>query len=122
MLSQKTKEDLKQWLTQRLNQIMANSKDTFLDIGAFKDRLTDQLDQASLESDMGLTLRIKERESKLMIKIRETLGRLEDGTFGTCENCGKEISVKRLMARPVTTLCINCKREQETSEKSVAIN
>ncbi|MBW1799204.1 MAG: TraR/DksA C4-type zinc finger protein [Deltaproteobacteria bacterium] len=122
MLSERKKEELKEWLTQRLNEILGNAKGTLVDIGDFKDRLSDRMDQASLDSEMGLALRIRERETKLLRKIRDALGRLEDGTFGICENCGEEISVKRLMARPVTTLCIHCKKEQETAEKARATN
>ena len=122
MLSEKNKEYLKEWLTQRLNEILGNAKDTLVDIGDFRDRLSDQTDQASLDSDMGFALIIREREAKLMRKIRDALGRMEDGTFGTCEKCGEEISVKRLMARPVTTFCIDCKKEQETVEKTMATN
>jgi len=54
----------------------------------------------------------------LLAKIEEALERVEDGTFGVCEACGEEIGVKRLEARPVTTLCIDCKTLQETKEKA----
>jgi DnaK suppressor protein len=53
----------------------------------------------------------------LLNKIRETLERLEEGEFGVCESCGEEIGEARLRARPVTTLCIECKTEQERQEK-----
>jgi DnaK suppressor protein len=62
-------------------------------------------------------LRIRERERRLITKITEALERIEEGTFGICERCGEDISDKRLEARPVTTLCINCKQEQEDLEK-----
>jgi len=54
-----------------------------------------------------------------MLKIQEALQRIEDGTFGICEQCGCEISEGRLEARPVTTFCIECKEEQENKEKIV---
>ena len=63
----------------------------------------DPTDRASLESDRNFQLRIKDRERKLIQKIKEALDRIEDGSFGTCESCGKPISEKRLMARPMTT-------------------
>ena len=77
----------------------------------------DPTDRASLESDRNFQLRIKDRERKLMQKIKEALDRIEDGTFGTCESCGKPISEKRLMARPMTTQCIDCKTEDEQKER-----
>ena len=80
--------------------------------GAFPD----PTDRASLESDRNLTLRIRDRERKLRNKIDDALARIEDGTFGMCEVCGDEIGTERLEARPVTTLCINCKESQEQDE------
>ena len=77
----------------------------------------DPTDRASLESDRNFLLRIKDRERKLIQKIKEALDRVEDGTFGTCESCGKPISEKRLMARPMTTQCIDCKTEDEQKER-----
>ncbi len=82
-----------------------------------KDDLPDPTDRASLESDRNFLLRIKDRERKLIQKVKEALQRIEDGTFGTCELCGKPISEKRLIARPVTTLCIQCKTEGEVQEQ-----
>ncbi|HXN07469.1 MAG TPA: TraR/DksA C4-type zinc finger protein [Nitrospiria bacterium] len=74
-------------------------------------------DQATAVADQNFLLRIKEREQKLLKKIDEALERIAAGTFGICENCGNEISSKRLLARPVTTLCIECKTRQEQEEK-----
>ena len=77
----------------------------------------DPTDRANLESNRNLTLRIRDRERKLRLKIEEALGRIEDGTFGICEVCEEGISESRLTARPVTTLCINCKEDQEVDEE-----
>lgn len=76
----------------------------------------DPNDRASLESDRNLTLRIRDRERKLRSKIEEALARIEDGSFGICESCGEPIGEKRLEARPVTTLCVACKENQEDEE------
>ena len=81
--------------------------------GAFPD----PTDRATVESDRTLTLRIRDRERKLRNKIEDALARMQDGTFGICEVCEEEIDFKRLEARPVTTLCINCKSEQEQDEE-----
>ncbi len=79
--------------------------------------IPDPSDRASLESDRNFLLRIRDRERKLILKVKEALERIDNGTFGICEACGKAISEKRLMARPVTTLCIDCKTEREHQEK-----
>ncbi len=78
----------------------------------------DPTDQASVETDRSFDLRIKDRERKLIRKINQALTRIKDGEFGICESCGGNISVKRLQARPVTTLCIDCKQEQEQEERT----
>jgi DnaK suppressor protein len=78
----------------------------------------DPTDRASLESDRNFLLRIKDRERKLIMKVKEALDRIDNGTFGICESCGKPISEKRLMARPVTTQCIDCKTEEEKKERT----
>jgi DnaK suppressor protein len=78
----------------------------------------DPTDRASFESDRNFLLRIKDRERKLISKVKEALDRIDSGTFGICESCGKQISEKRLMVRPVTTQCIECKTEDEKKELS----
>jgi len=77
----------------------------------------DPTDRASLESDRNFLLRIKDRERKLIMKVKEALDRIDNETFGICESCGKPISEKRLMVRPITTLCIDCKTEGEQKER-----
>ena len=81
------------------------------------ENLPDLGDQASVVADQNFMLRLKEREQRLLKKIDEALDRLANGTFGVCESCGGEISIKRLKARPVTTLCIECKTKQEEDER-----
>ena len=83
-----------------------------------KEDFPDPTDRASLESDRNFLLRIKDRERKLIMKVKEALDRIDDGAFGVCESCGKPISEKRLIARPVTTQCIDCKTEEEKRERS----
>jgi len=87
---------------------MTDSKDTF----------PDPTDRATLETDRNFLLRIRDRERKLIEKIKEALERIDNGTFGICEVCGREIGEERLKVRPVTTLCIACKKEQEVREKA----
>jgi DnaK suppressor protein len=77
----------------------------------------DVSDQASAEVDQNFSMRIKEREQKLLKKIDEALDRMNKNTYGICERCEEEIPYQRLKARPVTTLCIACKTLQEQEEK-----
>ena len=77
----------------------------------------DMGDQASAETDTNFMLRLRGREQRLLKKIEEALDRIDKNTFGICDDCGLEIDVKRLEARPVTTMCIECKMHQEEDEK-----
>ena len=83
------------------------SQETFADVS----------DQASAEADQNFSMRIKEREQKLLKKIDEALDRMDKQTYGICERCEEDIPYERLKARPVTTLCIACKTLQEQEEK-----
>ena len=74
-------------------------------------------DQATAETDRNFMLRLRGREQRLLKKIDQALERVEGGTFGICEDCGNEINLKRLEARPVTTMCIDCKTLQEEEER-----
>jgi len=78
----------------------------------------DLSDLASIESDRNFSIRIKERERRLLKKINLALEQIKNGSFGICESCGEEIGKKRLLARPVATLCIQCKTEAEREEKA----
>lgn len=79
--------------------------------------LPDINDQASLESERSFEIRIRDRERKLIGKVQESLRKIADGSYGICVSCGDAIGAKRLMARPVTDLCINCKSEMEAEER-----
>ena len=79
----------------------------------------DPTDRAALESDRNFLLRMRDRERKLLTKIGEAFARIDDGSYGQCEECGGEIGIERLKARPVTTLCIACKSAQEARESKV---
>jgi DnaK suppressor protein len=80
--------------------------------------LPDVSDQASAEEDQRFSMRIMEREQKLLKKVNEALDRMKSQTYGICEQCGEDIPYKRLKARPVTTFCIECKTIQEQKERS----
>ncbi len=77
----------------------------------------DPNDRASQETDISLELRNRNRETKLIKKVEEALERINVDEYGYCDNCGVEIGLKRLEARPTATLCIDCKRQQELIER-----
>ena len=104
-------------LTQKMSEILEDAEKTVFDMTTGKENFPDPNDRASLESDRNFELRIRDRERKLLAKIQEAIKRIDDSVFGMCEVCGGEISEKRLVARPVTTLCIDCKTKQEQLEK-----
>ena len=80
----------------------------------------DPNDRATQESDMALELRNRDRERKLIKKIDEMIAKIDAGEYGYCESCGVEIGLKRLLARPTATLCIDCKTLEEMRERQVA--
>jgi DnaK suppressor protein len=77
----------------------------------------DMGDQATAETDRNFILRLRDRERMLLKKIEETIERIDNNDYGICEECENEIGIKRLEARPVTTLCIDCKTRQEEEER-----
>ena len=82
-----------------------------------QDDLLDSTDLTSSELETSMRLRLRNRENLYLKKINEGLRRISLGTFGECEECGLEIGLKRLQARPTTTFCVNCKEEQESREQ-----
>ncbi len=80
----------------------------------------DLTDRASQETDMALELRGRDRDRKLIRKIEDTIAYLKSGDYGFCENCGEEIGLKRLEARPTARLCIDCKTIDEIRERQLS--
>lgn len=117
-MRQRDLDTFKKLLHERRNELMTEAVGTVQGMGTDeRETFPDPTDRASLEGNRNLTLRIRDRERKLITKIDEALGRIEDGSYGVCEECGGPIGVERLKARPVTTLCIQCKSEQEAQER-----
>ena len=117
-MDKETQTLFKDILTKRLNELFVEAEKTVAGMTDTEETFPDPTDRATLESDRNFMLRIRDRERKLIMKIREAMQRMEDGTFGLCETCGDEIGIDRLKARPVTTLCIECKRRQEANERA----
>ena len=86
------------------------------ELGVVEEEMADSIDRSAVETERNFTLRLRDRERKLMKKIEEALERLDGDEFGNCQSCGESIGVKRLKARPVATLCIQCKEDQEEKE------
>jgi DnaK suppressor protein len=117
MLARNDKEYFRGLLIHELDKVLKKAKTSSGGTIDSTVAAADIIDQASTEIDNVLSLRIRERESRLARKIKEALAKLEDGTYGICEECGKEISEGRLRARPVARFCIQCKEKQEYEEK-----
>jgi DnaK suppressor protein len=110
-------DSFRKLLDQRRIELLADAGRTVDGMGEGREQFPDPTDRASLEGNRNLELRIRDRERKLVTKIDEALGRIADGTYGKCEECDGEIGIERLRARPVTTLCIDCKASQEAEER-----
>jgi DnaK suppressor protein len=106
-------------LEERRHELISEASRTVDGMGENREQFPDPTDRASLEGNRNLLLRIRDRERKLISKIDEALGRIEDGSYGKCEECGADIGIERLKARPVTTLCIDCKSLQEAQERKL---
>jgi DnaK suppressor protein len=104
-------------LTEKISELLEDAGKTVSEMTVSKENFPDPNDRASLESDRNFELRIRDRERKLIAKMQEAIRRIDDGTFGICDDCSGPISEKRLLARPVTTQCIECKTKQEKIEK-----
>ena len=104
-------------LLEEMHSLLDDAGKTVSEMTADTTNFPDPNDRATQESDRNFELRIRDRERKLINKIKDALERIDDGTFGTCEVCGEDISEGRLKARAVTTLCIDCKMEQEKKER-----
>jgi len=113
-------EDLKyfkDFLTNRLDNLLKEGDKTVEGMADSSETYPDPADRATAEADTSFMLRIRDREHKLISKINKALKRIDNDKFGICEVCSEDISMERLKARPVTTLCIDCKLRQEKEEK-----
>ncbi len=118
-MKEKDLEYFKKLLTEQLDDLVQHGEDAVTGMREVGDNLPDPTDRASFDADRSFMLRIRDREAKLINKIRDALDRIEEGVFGICETCGEEITVQRLTARPVTNQCIDCKTNAEKREKAI---
>lgn len=111
----------KELLERRKQELLAQAASVREPVYAIEvEDLPDEVDLASSESNQSMSIRLRGRERILIRKIEKALQKIEEGTYGVCEKCSDEITVRRLEARPVTDLCIRCKEEQERVERSFA--
>jgi len=108
-------EKFRALLNERLQELLVEAG--VGDLVKDKENLPDSIDLATEESNRDFRLRMKDRERKLIIKIRRALARMDEGEYGECVVCGEPIGDRRLEIRPVTTHCIDCKTEAETQER-----
>jgi DnaK suppressor protein len=102
-------------------RILNNSKNALKhELALSPDDLPDETDLAASEVNQNLVFKLRDRERQLLSKIDEAMSRIEDGTFGACDDCEEPIEVRRLEARPMSTLCVACKEKQEHREKIYA--
>ena len=99
------------------DEILRESKGTVINLKAETENHPDLVDRASSESDRALELRTRDRQRKLISKIDEALRRIEDGSYGYCEETGEPISLKRLDARPIATMTLEAQEKHERREK-----
>ncbi|MCK4986752.1 MAG: RNA polymerase-binding protein DksA [Desulfobacterales bacterium] len=120
-MKKKDKDYFKKLLNNWLEELLDQAGDTVSGMTVPKENFPDPTDRAALEADRNFMLRIRDREHKLIKKIKQAVVRLENDTYGICDSCGEDISLKRLKARPVTTQCIDCKSKEEALEKALGI-
>lgn len=110
-------EKCREELQRQMDELLAGAGKTVSDMTTvLEENFPDPTDRALLESNRNFTLRIRDRERKLLAKVKEAIKRIDGGTFGICEGCGGKIEEKRLIARPMTTMCIDCKTVAEEEE------
>ena len=110
-------EFFKHLLTQWLDELLDKAYYTAVGLRETNEPLHDPLDRAVIASEHNITFRMRDRERMLIHKVKEALVDIENNDYGICEDCGEEISVERLKARPVARRCIRCKSKQENIEK-----
>jgi len=115
-MDEKELDQFRKILTDLMRDLENQSGKTVSELMLEQDREIEALAESSIQMNWAVTLRLRSRESRLIKKIKSALERIEDGTYGLCEICGENISIKRLMARPVTSKCIECKEREEKME------
>lgn len=118
VLNKRDREKFRKMLIEQREHLVGNARRAISgDIHVDPDDFPDEIDTASSEVNLQFTGRLREREQGLLGKIEHALAKIESGEYGECSECGEDIGTKRLKARPVAELCIDCKAEQEKLER-----
>lgn len=113
--------EMRQALIDERERILKMTKDSLSEsLNRPQEGTPDALDESSDARLSAMSTRLAERDERLLKKIDKVLGLMDNGEYGFCEECGDEIGIARLRARPVTTLCISCKEAQEKDERQKA--
>jgi DnaK suppressor protein len=102
----------------QLDQLVRKSDGALSELLHATVRSADPVDRAALELERNLAVHMMKRDRNMTMKIQKALRKIDNGTFGICEECGEEIDLDRLKLRPIAELCIGCKKQQERMEKS----
>ena len=116
-MNEQQREYFRQKLLRWKDEILREARETLLHLQNENENHPDLADRASSETDRAIELRARDRQRKLIAKIDAALQRLEDGTYGYCEETGEPISLRRLEARPIATLSIDAQERHERKEK-----
>ena len=112
-------EYFRQKLTNWRDELISESRETISNLQAEVRDVGDEAERATRETENSLELRTRDRYRKLINKINKTLGRLDDGDYGYCEETGEEIGIARLEARPIATLCLDAQERWEIRQKQM---
>ncbi len=116
-MNERQREYFRRKLLAWKEDILRESRETLVVLQNDNENLPDLADRASSETDRSIELRARDRQRKLISKIDAALGRIEDGSYGYCEETGEPISLKRLDARPIATFSIEAQERHERREK-----
>lgn len=116
-MNERQREYFRRKLTHWKNDILREAQETLVALQSESENHPDLADRASSETDRAIELRARDRQRKLISKINAALARIEDGTYGYCEETGDPISLRRLEARPIATLSIEAQERHERNER-----
>ncbi len=116
-MNERQREYFRRKLLAWKEDILRESRETLLALQSENENHPDIADRASSETDRAIELRARDRQRKLIAKIEAALGRLDDGTYGYCEETGEPIGLKRLDARPIATLSVEAQERHEKRER-----
>ena len=110
---------IRNFLVQKMEDLRTSADHTILKLKKNDDKFPDPFDQAAVEASKAVELNCRDKERNLLLDIKETILRIDRGLFGICDHCGRPISEKRLMAAPMSKLCVMCQDEIESQHNKL---